>query len=103
MSQYEFTFIVDDAQACKKLEEVLKSFAGKKIDDVPWGTLDYAYPINKKTSGDYYTWIIEIAPEQIIPFKQKLNYDNILVRYLMLKDNGSVALLKKKNAEVKEE
>ncbi|CAN5223836.1 hypothetical protein BH09PAT2_BH09PAT2_00530 [soil metagenome] len=86
MSHYEFTFLVDDAEALKKLEEILVSFSGKKVEEKPWGKRLFSYPIDKKTAAEYYTWMIDIDQTNIDKFKQKLNYDNVVIRYLLLTD-----------------
>ncbi len=84
MSHYEFTFLIDDAEALKKLEDILVSFSGKKSQEKPWGKRLFAYPIDKKNSAEYYTWDIELDQSNVDKFKTKLNYDNILIRYLLL-------------------
>ncbi len=84
MNMYEFTFLLEDSKALKPLEEVLTSFKGKKINEQPWGKRLFAYPIAKHTSAEYYTWNIQIASDKLDEFKKKLNYDNILIRYLIL-------------------
>lgn len=85
MSHYEFTFLVDDAEAVKKLEDILTSFSGKKVSEKPWGKRLFTYPIDKKTAAEYYTWDVEMEAANIDKFKTKLNYENVLIRYLLLK------------------
>ncbi len=84
MSHYEFTFLVDDAEALKKLEDILISFSGKKNQEKPWGKRLFTYPIDKKTAAEYYTWEIELDQSNVDKFKTKLNYENLLIRYLLL-------------------
>lgn len=90
MKKYEFTFIVADSTPIKKLEEVLKASGGKKLSEKPWGTRMFAYPINKITSGEYHTWQIEMELNKVADFKQKLIYDNVLIRYLMLENESKL-------------
>lgn len=84
MNTYEFTFLVEDAKAVKPVEKALESFSGKKLNDNAWGKRLLAYPINKITGAEYYTWHIQIESEQLEEFKQKLNYDKLVLRYLFL-------------------
>ncbi len=84
MSKYELTFLIEDPKTLKKLEEMITSFSGKKIQEQPWGKRLLAYPINKKTSAEYHTWDIELDSQKLNELKTKLNYENLLLRYLFL-------------------
>lgn len=84
MNTYEFTFMVEDAKAIPPVEKALESFSGKKVNENAWGKRLLAYPINKVTGAEYYTWVIQIEPEKIGDFKKKLNYDKLVLRYLLL-------------------
>lgn len=100
MNMYEFTFLVDDSKALKTLETALNSFDGKKINEKAWGKKLLAFPINKNTSAEYYTWQIEMEPAKLKEFKTKLNYENIVMRYLLL-NADHIAKVSKKKKEVK--
>lgn len=97
MSNYELTFLVEDPKTLKKLEEMLTTFSGKKIQEQAWGKRLLAFPINKSTSAEYYTWTIQIPHDKLNEFKTKLNYENLLMRYLFLAQ-GEVATQPKKKA-----
>lgn len=84
MSTYELTFLVEDSKSLPKLEEVLASFNGEKIEEKPWGKRELAYPIDKHTVAEFYTWKIKLDPAKLNDMKTKLNYDNVLMRYLFL-------------------
>ncbi len=105
MSNYELTFLVEDPKTLKKLEEMLTSFSGKKMQEQAWGKRLLTFPIDKKTAAEYYTWNIQIAPDQLNEFKTKLNYENLLIRYLFLAQEEVPTQPKKKTVkkEVKEE
>ena len=99
MSNYELTFLVEDPKTLKKLDEMLISFSGKKMQEQAWGKRLLAYPINKKTAAEYYTWNIQIDPSKLNEFKTKLNYENLLVRYLFLSQDEVPVQSKKKVAK----
>jgi len=84
MSTFEFTFLVTDKKSVTKLEEVLKSFNGKKVNEESLGKRTLAYPIEKHESAEYHVWQIEFPKESVKDFKQKLNFDKVVLRYLML-------------------
>jgi len=84
MSTFEFTFLVNDKKSVTNLEEVLKSYNGKKINEESLGKRLLAYPIDKNESAEYIVWQIELEKNVVKDFKQKLNFDKVVMRYLML-------------------
>ena len=84
MSTFEFTFLVNDKKSVTNLEEVLKSYNGKKINEESLGKRLLAYPIDKNESAEYFVWQIELEKNVVKDFKQKLNFDKVVMRYLML-------------------
>ena len=84
MSTFEFTFLVNDKKSVTNLEEVLKSYNGKKINEESLGKRLLAYPIDKNESAEYLVWQIELEKNVVKDFKQKLNFDKVVMRYLML-------------------
>ncbi len=84
MNTYEFTFLVEDAKAITPVEKALESFSGKKLNENAWGKRLLAYPIDKVTGAEYYTWHIQIETDKLEDFKKKLNYDKLVLRYLLL-------------------
>ncbi|MFA9288536.1 MAG: 30S ribosomal protein S6 [Weeksellaceae bacterium] len=103
MNRYEFTFILDDTKVLKTLEEVLESFDGKKVEENAWGKRTFAYPINKLTAGEYFTWQIDMPSEKLNDFKLKLNYDQIVMRYLIMTVDQRVKKVAKPRKEKKAE
>ncbi len=84
MNTYEFTFLVPETAATEKLEKAMESLKGKKLDGTSWGKRLLAYPINKKTDAHYFTWFIQMDRSNIAEFKKKLQYDKIVLRYLLI-------------------
>ena len=84
MNTYEFTFLVDDAKGLKQVEKALESHGGKKLSEKPWGKRLLAFPINNLTAAEYYTWTIQMEAKQVDTFKKILNYDKLVMRYLIL-------------------
>ncbi len=95
MNTYELTFLVEDAKSLSKLEEILSTFGGSKLAEQPWGKRMLAYPIEKKTTAEYYTWQIALDRSKLNEFKTKLNYDNVVMRYLFLAKDEIVEAPKK--------
>jgi small subunit ribosomal protein S6 len=97
---YEFTFLIEDVKALKPLEKTLESFDGKKLNEENWGKRLLSYPIEKATAAEYFTWHIQLDKHKLDEFKKKLNYDTIVMRYLILNtDHAPKATQKRKAAE----
>lgn len=85
MNMYEFTFLVENENEQKSLADLLTSVKGKLKSEQKWGKRALSYPIKKRTSAHYSTWEIEMDPKNLAEFKKKLNFNESLLRYLLLK------------------
>lgn len=85
MTQYEFTFLLNEETELKEIKDLVKATEGKLIKDESWGKKALAYPIKKQTSAVYYNWIVEMDEKKAAEFKRKLNFNEKLLRYLILK------------------
>ena len=92
MSKYELTIVISgkSTPAKKKsvggmVEKLLKTFKGKveKFDD--WGEIDLAYQIKKSDSGVFLHYIVELESDSAKAIVQKLNLEEEILRYLMVK------------------
>jgi small subunit ribosomal protein S6 len=93
MRSYETTFILDPITPSEDVEKVLNGFldyltgAGAEIVHVEkWGLRQLAYPINKRSSGLYFT--IEFKAELGSPVERlEINYrrDERVMRFLTIK------------------
>lgn len=84
MTQYELTFLTDKEEEAKTVQSLLESSSGKILNETKWGKILTAYPIKKKNSAYYHTWLIELGSQQVTGFKRKLNFSESLLRYLFL-------------------
>ncbi|KKQ37144.1 MAG: 30S ribosomal protein S6 [Candidatus Roizmanbacteria bacterium GW2011_GWA2_37_7] len=96
MSTFEFTFLVDDQKSIKAVEDILALYKGKKVTEESLGKRLLEYPIDKKTSAEYFVWQIELDKASVKEFKQKLNFDKVVMRYLLLQKNLKKTLKKAK-------
>lgn len=87
MTKYELVFITDSEKnpAISETEELISKQGGKVLKQDTLGKRDFAYIISGKTSGHYFVWQLNLAPDTILNFKNKLNLDNRIMRYLLLK------------------
>ncbi len=84
MNTYDFTFILNDEAELSELKKTLKTHSGKLVKEHPWGERVFAYPINKLLKSNYYTWEIEIDKKDLKDFKKKLEFNEKLIRHLIL-------------------
>ena len=87
MENYELTFLVNDAADVKEIKSTLDFYAGKITKENAWGKRALAYSIGKSTSAEYFTYTIEIDASKIKEFKIKMNFNEKIVRYLLLKED----------------
>lgn len=95
MVKYELTIVISgkSTPAKKKsvketIEKLLKTFKGKieKFDD--WGERELAYPIMKNDSGSFMHFIVELEGDSAKSIVQKLNLEEEVLRYLLVKVVG---------------
>jgi len=84
MNSYELTVIVRDEKDVDAVKAIIKEFEGKVEKEQKWGKRDLAYPIKKETSAFYFTYQVELVPKTIDEIKRKMNYDEKIIRYLLL-------------------
>lgn len=85
MSQYDFVFLLNDEEEVKIIKEMVKSVSGKLLEEKNWGKKTLSYPIKKNTSANFYDWVLEIETAAVADFKKKLNFNEKIIRYLLLK------------------
>ncbi|MEO6508848.1 MAG: 30S ribosomal protein S6 [Patescibacteria group bacterium] len=85
MSKYEFTFLLPDEAEVEPIRTLIQSLEGKITEEQKWGKRQLSYPMKKLYQAFYFTWMLEIAPKQLAELKKKLNFNEKLLRYLLLK------------------
>lgn len=85
MNKYEFTFLLPDETEVEQIKTLLESLKGRITEETKWGKRQLSYPMKKQNTAFYFTWMIEVEPKQMAEFKKKLNFNETLLRYLLLK------------------
>ena len=85
MTQYELTFLLNEEAELKNLKELVSSLKGKVTKEDKWGERQLAFPIKKLDKAVFYNWQLSLEPDQLAELKKKLNFNEKLVRYLLLK------------------
>ena len=82
--KYELTFLIKEETELKSVKELIESYKGKITKEDRWGEKTLAYPINKNHTALYYNFQFEIDKKNVLDFKNKLNLDEKILRYLLL-------------------
>lgn len=84
---YELVFILKEEkeEILENLKKLIESIKGKIVSQEKWGKKNFAYKIKKFTSGFYFLWQISTEPKNISPLKKKLDINDDILRYLLLK------------------
>ena len=82
--KYELTFLLHDEAETKTIKELLALLSVKLVKEDSWGKKTLAYPIAKSRSALFFHWIIETDKKNVLELKKRLNYNEKLVRYLLL-------------------
>ena len=91
MKKYESVFILDESKIDGNAEafmtsviEFIKSLGGSVSESVDMGRRTFAYPINKKNSGQYWDLVLELDPAKVVELKENYRLNNAVVRMEVL-------------------
>jgi small subunit ribosomal protein S6 len=83
--KYELTFLLPEEAEVESIKKLLTSLDGKVTEEQKWGKRQLAYPIQKQMEAFYFTWMLDMPPQQMAELKRQLNFNEKLLRYLLLK------------------
>ncbi len=90
--KYELTIVLPEkATPAKKkaveetLEKLVKVSKGSIVKKEDLGKINLSYPINKETSSNFSFFELELEPEQVKNLNQKLNLEEEIIRFLLVK------------------
>ncbi len=82
--KYELTFLTKEETELKSVKELIESFKGKVSKEEKWGEKTLAYPIKKNHTALFYNFLFEIDKKNVAELKKKLNFNDKILRYLLL-------------------
>ena len=92
MRKYELAIVIDgQASAAKKksvsesISKLIKILKGKVTEVEELKKRSLAYPIAKKTSGNYLFFTVELEPEAAKNIDAKLRLEKDILRYLLVR------------------
>ena len=91
MKKYESVFILDESKIDGNAEafmttvtEFIQSLGGSVSESVDMGRRTFAYPINKKNSGQYWDLTLELSPAKVAELKENYRLNRAVVRMEVL-------------------
>ena len=110
-NHYETTFIIQPDLSktevnatIQKVKKLLKEGGAKLLYEENWGMKNLAYPIQKKTSGIYYTIQFQGSGDAIEKLESSYKIDETLLRFLTVAlDKHGVAYHTGKREEAKKQ
>lgn len=82
--KYELTFLLNEEKELANLKDLLKTLDVKLLEENAWGKKNLVYPIKKQHQASFYHWKLDIDRKQISELRKRLNYNDKLIRYLLL-------------------
>lgn len=85
MHRYELIFLLKKKEDEKIVKEIVHSIPKAKIlKEESWGEKTLAYPIKKNRQAFYFIYHLEIDKKNVLELKQRLNFEEKILRYLLL-------------------
>lgn len=81
---YELTVLLKNEADLQIVKDLITSFKGKVEKEDKWGEKTLAYPIGKNKKAFYFNILISMEKKAVKEFKQKLNFNEKIIRYLLL-------------------
>lgn len=82
--KYDLVFLLNEEAELSNLKKLIESLTGTILEEQAWGKKTLAYPVKKTKSANYYFWKIQMDKKNIAELRKKLNFDQKLLRYLLL-------------------
>jgi len=81
---YELVLLLEKEDDLKTVTELITQHSGKIETQEKWGQRPLAYRIKKKEKAVFYILTFSIDKKNILPLKTKLNFNEKIIRYLLL-------------------
>ncbi len=82
--KYELTFLLNEKDELKNLKDLVAANGGVIEKDEDWGERTLSYPIKNNAKAHFYNFVINIDKNKVPELRKKLNFNEKLLRYLLL-------------------
>lgn len=88
MNYYELVFLLSKKDDENIVKKILNETNAKILKEETWGEKTLAYPIKKNRSAFYFIYQIEINKKNVLELRKRLNFEEKVLRYLLLLVNN---------------
>ncbi len=82
--KYELTFLVNEKEELKNIKDLITAQKGKIVKEEDWGEKTLSFAIKNNGKAHFYNYVLEMEKSQVLELKKKLNFNEKLLRYLLL-------------------
>ncbi len=82
--KYELTIILNNKEELKSVKDLITALKGKIDKEEDWGEKTLAYSIKNNRSAHFFNYQINMEQLQVSEFKKRLNFNEKILRYLLL-------------------
>lgn len=100
MTKYELTFLLNTEEETKIVKDLITSLKGEIATENKWGKKTLSYPIGKNKFAFYFNYQINIDKKNIQELKKKLNFEDKIMRYLLLQVEEKKLKVKNQKSKV---
>ncbi len=86
--KYELTLLINQEAELKNVKDLISTLSGKIDKEEKWGEKTLTYPIKKNYRAIFYNLTIDVEKSKTKELRQKLNFNDKLIRYLLLVKNS---------------
>ncbi len=83
--KYELTFLLNQEAELKNVKDLITGLSGKIEKEESWGEKTLVYPIKNNQKARFYNLILDIDETKTAELRKKLNFNEKLIRFLLLK------------------
>lgn len=85
--KYELVILLNEEAELKAVKELIASLSGKVEKEEKWGEKILAYPIKKNHQAKFFSLYLNIEAKKTAELRKKLNFNDKILRYLLLEKN----------------
>ena len=107
MKKYEIVFILDPQKVddggdafVKQFDAAVVEMGGKLVSTDKMGRKQFATVIRKRTTGFYWSLVVELPPAKVAALKERYHLDQTILRLrLFIYDKPAVTVIKREKRE----
>lgn len=86
--KYELVLLFNQEAELDQVKSLITALKGKIEKEEKWGEKTLAYPIKKNHRAVFYSLLIDIETKKTAELRKKLNFNDKIIRFLLLSVNS---------------